>query len=190
DDAAPPDFSVPTGKELTVFGDSIVVTSTDGLTATFPGVMLDARSNRRWGDGETAVRDRLREGTVRRAVVLDFGTNAGVEAEQVQRVLETLGPRRMVVVVNLYGGSYWVPEANETLAEVVAQHPNAIVADWHSAISARPELLQADRIHPDLEGAYLYAEVVADALAELSARLTGDATRGDAALVRGRSGNG
>jgi hypothetical protein len=47
------------------------------------------------------------------------------------------------------------------------------VADWHGAISARPELLQADGIHPDLDGAYLYADVVAGAFAELSERLTG-----------------
>ncbi|WP_448073327.1 acyltransferase family protein [Georgenia yuyongxinii] len=168
------DHSMPTGGEITGFGDSIVVTSADGLEARLPGVMLDAVSNRQWPDAVTAVRDRLAEGTVRRAVFLDFGTNAGVEDPAlVRRVLDALGPDRLVVVVNLYGGSYWVPEANATLAGIVADYPNAIVADWHSAISARPELLQADGIHPDLEGAYLYADVVAGAFAQLSERLTG-----------------
>ncbi|TRW43558.1 acyltransferase family protein [Georgenia yuyongxinii] len=168
------DFSMPTGEEITGFGDSIVVTSADGLEVRFPGLMLDAVSNRQWPDAETAVRDRLADGTVRRAVFLDFGTNAGVKDEAlVRRVLDALGSDRLIVVVNLYGGSYWVPEANATLAGIVAGYPNAIVADWHGAISAHPELLQSDGIHPDLDGAYLYADVVAGAFAELSERLTG-----------------
>ncbi|WP_341360355.1 acyltransferase family protein [Georgenia sp. M64] len=168
------DRSMPTGEEITGFGDSIVVTSKDGLEYRFPGIMLDARSILQWPDGERAVRARLAEGTVRRAVFLDYGTNAGVTDEAlVRRVLDALGPDRMIVVVNLYGGSAWVPEANATLARIVADYPHAVVADWHGAISARPELLQADGIHPGIEGAHLYASVVEKAFAELSERLTG-----------------
>nr|KEP23847.1 hypothetical protein DA06_04025 [Georgenia sp. SUBG003] len=136
--------------------------------------MLDAKSIRRWSDGEAAVDARLAEGTVRRAVFLDFGTNAGIEDEAVvRRVMDKLGPQRMVVVVNLYGGSDWIPEANATLADIVSEYPNAIVADWHAAISRQPELLQSDRIHPGIEGAHLYAEVLESAFAALSERLTG-----------------
>jgi peptidoglycan/LPS O-acetylase OafA/YrhL len=172
--AAAADWSMPSGDDLTGFGDSIVVTSADGLEHRFPGVMLDAKSIRRWSDGEAAVDARLAEGTVRRAVFLDFGTNAGIEDEAVvRRVLDELGPQRMVVVVNLYGGSDWIPEANATLAEIVAEYPNAIIADWYGAISEEPELLQSDRIHPGIEGAHLYADVLASAFAALSERLTG-----------------
>jgi peptidoglycan/LPS O-acetylase OafA/YrhL len=168
------DWSMPTGEEISGFGDSIVVTSADGLEYRLPGIMLDAKSIRRWSDGEAAVDARLAEGTVRRAVFLDFGTNAGIEDEAVvHRVMDKLGPQRMVVVVNLYGGSDWIPEANATLAEIVADYPNAIIADWHGAISERPELLQSDRIHPGIEGAHLYAQVLESAFAELSERLTG-----------------
>ncbi|GAA1652909.1 acyltransferase family protein [Georgenia ruanii] len=168
-----PDRSMPTGAEITGFGDSIVVTSVDGLEARFPGIMLDARSNRQWRDGEQAVQARLAEGTVRRAVFLDFGTNAGVRDEAlVRRVLDSLGDR-LIVVVNLYGGSYWVPEANATLERIVASYPNAVVADWHAAISQQPRLLQADGIHPGIQGAHLYADVVARAFAQLSEHLTG-----------------
>ena len=52
----------------------------------------------------------------------------------------------------------------EQVDRIVADYPNVIVADWHSAIGARPELLQTDRIHPDLGGAYLYAETVRQAI--------------------------
>ncbi|HET7305416.1 MAG TPA: acyltransferase family protein [Segeticoccus sp.] len=164
------DFSVPTGKEITVFGDSLVVCSADALAVKFPGIMMDAESNRQWPDGQQAVQSRLAAGSVRRAVVLDFGTNAGVQDEGlVNDVIESLGPDRMVVLVNLYG--VWVPEGNQALARVAARHPNVIVANWHDAIAKHPELLQPDGIHPGIEGAGLYADVVGTALKRLSHRL-------------------
>ncbi|MFC4554325.1 acyltransferase family protein [Georgenia faecalis] len=168
------DLSVPTGEEITGFGDSIMVTSAHGLTAAYPGIALDALSNRQWPDGLAAVEAAVAEGTVRRAVVLDFGTNAGVrEPAVVRATLDALGPERMVVVVNLYGGSHWIPEANAALAQVVADYPNAVIADWYAAIDAAPHMLQSDGIHPDIDGGHLYAQVVTDAFAELSARLGG-----------------
>ncbi len=39
----------------------------------------------------------------RRAVVLAFGTNAGVDTDGVAKVLDALGPNRMVVLVNVMG---------------------------------------------------------------------------------------
>ena len=169
------DWSVPEGNEISGFGDSIMVTSAHGLTYRWPEISLDAESNRQWPDALTAVEGALEAGTVRRAVVLDFGTNAGVrEPEVVRAVLDALGPERMVVVVNLYGGSYWVPEANATLAEIVADYPNAIIADWYAAIDAEPGKLQSDGIHPDIEGGHLYTDVVAAAFVELSERITAE----------------
>lgn len=178
DDLGPPtvsdelDTSVPGGQEITGFGDSIMVTSAHGLTDRWPEIMLDAESNRQWPDALDAVQRRLAAGEVRRAVVLDFGTNAGVgEPEIVRSTLDALGENRLVVVVNLYGGSYWIPEANAALADVVADYPNAIIADWHSAVEDRPGMLQSDGIHPGIEGGHLYTDVVAEAFEELSARL-------------------
>jgi peptidoglycan/LPS O-acetylase OafA/YrhL len=164
------DFSMPRGKEITAFGDSLVVCSANALVDRFPGIMLDAESNRQWPAGKAAVEARLKQGTVRRAVLMDFGTNAGVhDRKLVESVLDDLGPDRMVVLVNLYG--VWVPEGNEALAAIAAKYPNVIIADWHAAISKRPDLLQADGIHPGIEGAGLYADVVKAAFRTLSKRL-------------------
>ena len=170
------DRSMPAGEDITAFGDSIVVTAKDGLEAVFPGIMIDAKSIRRWDDGLVALRAQLDAGTVRRAVLVDFGTNAGIEDEaEVREFLDLLGPERMIVVANLASTSPWIPDANAQLDAIVADYPNAVVADWHAAIAQRPALLQSDRIHPDLGGAYLYAETVRDAFAQLSERLTGTA---------------
>jgi hypothetical protein len=160
---------MPAGEEITVFGDSMVVTSLHGLTARFPGVDVQATSVLQWPDGAEVVRAALEAGTVRRAVVLAYGTNAGVRDPDLVRALITeLGPDRMVVLVSVYQYSYWVPETNARLAQIADEFDNVVLADWAGAISSRPELLQSDQIHPDVEGGHLYAEVIEEALARLA----------------------
>ncbi|MFT3945125.1 MAG: acyltransferase family protein [Ancrocorticia sp.] len=177
--------AVPSGEEITGFGDSLLVTSADGLSALYPGINLDAVSNRQWQHAEEVVSTALAQDAVRRAVVIDFGTNAGVPDDAVVRnVLDMLGPERMVVVVNLYGTSTFIEPSNQLLAEVVADYPNAILADWHAAVSAQPEMLQSDQTHPSLEGMHLFAETVAGAFQELSTRISAlgdEAPQGDEA---------
>ena len=170
--ASPPqDWSMPSGNEIDVFGDSLVVVSKNALNYYFPGVRQDAKSNRQWTDGLSEVA--RRGGDIRRAVVLDFGTNAGVSDETLASVLDTIGPNRMVVLVDLYGKASWIDEANERLRAAAATHSNVIVADWNTAIKAHLDLLQSDGIHPGITGAHLYATTIRQAMADLSTRHTG-----------------
>ena len=161
---------VPAGKDLTAIGDSLVVTSADGLSYRFPGMDFAALSNRQWGDGEQAVRDALRDKLVHDNVVLHLGTNAGVDEQALRRTLDLLGAGRNVVVMDLYVQAPFTEESNATIAEVVAAYPNVVVGRWNETISARPGDLQSDGVHPDIEGMHVYAEVVARAFDELARR--------------------
>jgi peptidoglycan/LPS O-acetylase OafA/YrhL len=166
------DWSMPSGQEIDVFGDSLIATTKGAVDYYFPGVRQDAKSNRRWSDGLAAVTARGAE--TRRAVVLAFGTNAGVNEETVVAALDVLGPNRMVVLVNLYNPkSSWINESNGTLARVASTRPNVVVADWNAAIRANLGLLQSDKVHPGIAGAHLFAKTVRAAMAELSTRHTG-----------------
>ena len=164
-------YAMPSGGEMDIFGDSIVVASINALQYYFPGIRSDARSNRQWSDGLAQVTAHSRD--LRRAVVVDFGTNAGVDEAAAKRVLDLIGPDRMVVLVTIYGRADWIDSANAALTRLAAGRDNVAVADWHAAISAHPELLQSDGIHPSITGAHLFAKTVRSALAQLSERHTG-----------------
>ncbi len=164
-------YAMPSGAEMDIFGDSIVVASINALQYYFPGIRSDARSNRQWSDGLVQVG--AHAGDLRRAVVVDFGTNAGVDEVAARRVLDLIGPKRMVVLVTIYGRATWIDSANAALARLAAGRSNVAIADWHGAISAHPELLQSDGIHPGITGAHLFAKTVRSALAQLSERHTG-----------------
>ncbi|WP_130011146.1 acyltransferase family protein [Serinicoccus sediminis] len=161
---------VPSGSDLTAIGDSLVVTSADGLTYRFPDLAFVAESNRQWGDASERVGEALEAGTVRDNVVLHLGTNAGVDADALREVLDMLGPERNVVVMDIYVQASFTESSNEALREVVADYPHAVVGEWNATISQQPETLQSDNVHPDLDGMHVYAEVVARAFDELARR--------------------
>ncbi|MBM9432972.1 acyltransferase family protein [Flaviflexus equikiangi] len=168
-ESSPQGFAMPGGEDITAIGDSLIVTSADGLEVEFPGLNFIAKSNRQWHEAPALVEAGLRDGTIRRAVILDFGTNAGIPDPQIVRdTIDLLGPDRMIVLVTIYGQSTFIESANETIRDIAADYPNVAVADWHAAISAQPHLLQADQTHPDIGGMYLFAETVRTAFETLA----------------------
>lgn len=164
-----PAGEVPSGDLISSFGDSMLYVAAPGIADSLPGIAIDAESNRQWPQIATAIREAVEAGTVREFVVIAAGTNAGVREPQIVRdTLDTLGPHRKVVLVNIYGSSYWVPESNENLDDIAAEYSNVVVADWNAAATAHPDQLQPDRIHPNMSGMALYADVITDALADVT----------------------
>ena len=109
----------------------------------------------------------------RRAVVLAFGTNAGVDVAGAEKVLDELGPNRMIVLVNVMGPFSRIEQDNAKLEAIARGRGNVAIADWASAVRAHPEQVQSDRIHPTIKGAHLFSKAVRQALADLSERNTG-----------------
>jgi len=164
-------WSMPTGAEIDGYGDSMMVGSVHALRYYFPGIRLDARSNRQWGEGLKVVSARGTD--TRRAVVLALGTNAGTDLEQARRTLDALGPDRMVVLVTLHGRINRIASDNTALKELVEGRENVVLADWDAALKGTTGQLQSDGMHPSLKGAHLYAKTIRQAFADLSARHTG-----------------
>ena len=163
--------AVPTGEEITAFGDSMMAACVPAIKDRFPGIAMDARSNRQWPEGLEHIQTALQGGKVRRAVVIALGTNAGLPEPKLREdALAALGPDRLVVVVNIHGKSRWIDSVNSDYERIVSQYPNATVADWRGAITAQPKLLQADGVHPNIKGALLFADTIKEAFAALSER--------------------
>jgi peptidoglycan/LPS O-acetylase OafA/YrhL len=164
-------WTMPTGAEIDGYGDSMMVGSVHALRYYFPGIRLDARSNRQWSEGLELVRDR--GAANRRAVVIALGTNAGTDIERARQTLDALGPERMVVLVTLHGRINRIANDNAALEELVAGRDNVALADWDAALKGTDGQLQSDGMHPSLVGAHLYAKTIRQAFADLSTRHTG-----------------
>ncbi|EAP97708.1 lipopolysaccharide modification acyltransferase [Janibacter sp. HTCC2649] len=166
-------WAMPTGNEIDGYGDSMMVGSVHALRYYFPGIRMDARSNRQWAEGLKVIS--ARGNANRRAVVLALGTNAGTDLDRARQTLDALGPDRMVVLVTLHGRISRIAADNAALKELAAGRDNVAVADWDSALNGTTGQLQSDGIHPSLIGAHLYAKTIRQAFADLSTRHTGKA---------------
>ncbi|HYF47460.1 MAG TPA: acyltransferase family protein, partial [Acidimicrobiales bacterium] len=166
--AWPPERRLPPGDHIAAFGDSVLSGAAPAIYERFPGIFIDAEPIRQWRDAPAVIEA---AGAVRPVVVLQFGTNAGLETEESQealsRVLDQLGPERRVVLVNVVGVSHWVDASNERLAEIAADHPNVAVADWHEVVEQNPALLHDDLTHPTTEGTVAYSNLLAATMRRL-----------------------
>ena len=164
-------FTMPKGTEIDAYGDSMMVGSVPALKYYFDGIRIDAKSNRRWSAGYQAV---VASGhDIRRGVILSFGTNAGIEEADLRKVLDRLGPKRMVVLMNVHLNMARAKTDNATLLRVAKDYGNVIVADWNATVVADPKLLQPDGIHPSMTGQHAYAAIARQAFADLSFAHTG-----------------
>ena len=164
-------WTMPKGSEIDAFGDSMMVGAVHALRYYLPKVRVDAKSNRKWPEAPALVT--ARGDSLRRAVVLAFGTNAGTDEKAVRRTLAAIGPDRMVVIVTVHGRFARARTDNEQLREIVKGLPNVRLAEWDAALAGTSGRLQPDGIHPSLQGFALYAKTVRQAFADLSQAHTG-----------------
>lgn len=170
-EAWPKDQPVPPGNYIVAMGDSVMSGAAPALYAKFPGIYIDAKPSRQWRDAPAIVQQMIDKGTIRNVVVLNFGTNAGfkeAESEEALRtILNMLGPKYRVVLINTVGPSYWVPSTNEKLKAISAEYSNVIVADWNTVVQEMPKLLHRDKTHPNDTGTIVYADLIAASLVKL-----------------------
>ena len=167
-DAAPDASADVPGDQITAVGDSVMLASAGGLVERLPGVDVDAEVSRSMWAGPRIVDDLAAAGRLRPYVVVALGTNGPVDAESLEHLADSVGPKRGLVLVNAYAPRDWIPGVNAELAAFAEDHNNVIVADWSSAIAPHEDLLAGDRIHPGASGGRIFADTVAAAVDELA----------------------
>lgn len=153
------------GQDLTIIGDSITVGAKDALLEKFSyltDAQIDARVSRPWAEGINIARSTQ----LKDIVVFALGTNNSAPAinqGNVDELLSIVGDRTVVLVTN-YGVADYSAN-NELFRNLAKENSNIIVADWEAEVSKDPgKYLASDNIHPNGEGAELFAQVIYDAI--------------------------
>jgi len=162
------------GTDVTAVGDSVMLASAPALQQQFPGIEVDAKVSRSVWAGPRIIDALEDSGNLREHVVVALGTNGSVDEDVLQRIADTVGRNRDLVLVNAYAPRDWIPGVNRDLQSFAAGRLGVVVADWAGAIAPHEDLLAGDRIHPGDAGGRIFAEVVEkgirDAEAERAAR--------------------
>jgi hypothetical protein len=149
-------------------GDSLEELTSPYLQRYLPGVELTV--NAVGGSNTYQIYDLFEESydPSQSVIVFDGGTNDNpaypqILAGNLQKVTEVIGDRCMVVPT-IHG--YTVngidnTGKNRVVHEFAASRPGTQTPDWAGAVTAHPELLQSDYLHPTPEGADLRARLIA-----------------------------
>ena len=97
-------------------------------------------------------------------VVIQVGNNGPVYSEDFDAIRAELEGVDHVFFINVEVPRSWEEQVNNELEVQTADWPEATVIDWQSAIAGLTEDTY-DGIHPTPEGAKIYANLVADAVA-------------------------
>lgn len=161
-----PAYTMPDGQQMVAFGDSVMLASSKGLQSVFPGITVDAETSRSMTKALGLI-DQAKsqpEGLCQ-WVLVGLATNSAVTDGQLNDILNDIGPDHVLVLINAHAPVSWVPGTNDALSNFAAAHSdNVVLVDWDATISAHPDELAGDGIHPGMSNT-LYAQAVKDAIA-------------------------
>ena len=170
---APVDPAVPGAVALKpgvlAIGESVMLGAEGGLRDTFRKVAVDAAVGRQAADIVARTQQLADAGALRETVVIHTGSNGYVERSQLKQILEAVAPAQRIVVVNVDVPREWQDPNNALIAELVAQTPNAVLADWHSRAAMSGDVHVKDGIHLTESGIAAYSEVISGALDQILA---------------------
>lgn len=158
---------LPTGDQIVAFGDSVMLAAAPALLEEFPGIDVDATVGRQMWSMPDVIEEAASAGTLRDVVVIGVGANGLISQPDLDRVLDAVGDRQLVVVTASAPRS-WIDESNVRLRETARAHRTVEVADWDATISTRLDLLAGDQVHPGPTGSALYSDEVRAALQRLA----------------------
>ena len=147
-----------------VFGDSVVLGARESLKAVMGEISIDAAVSRQPKVIAERIRARRDEKRLGPNVVIHMGTNGIVREEDLKPILEELSDRNRVVVVNVRVPRVWMKPTNEMISTLVAQYPNARLADWNSVSKGHKKYFAPDGVHLTRTGAEVFGNLINDTL--------------------------
>ena len=151
--------------DVTLVGDSVLLSCLPALQERLPGCVVDAETSRQVWDVIPVLDALEADGRLRSTVVISLGTNGAFLREEGERIVERLGPDRQILWITSYGASLtWQDETNDMIRDIAAAHENVRVVDWAAAAPGHEDWFYVDGIHPEPPGQRAYADLIADAL--------------------------
>ncbi len=166
------------GQDVLVIGDSLALSTYPWLAELMPDreVTWLAQVGRGTEQSRTALEEFAKTEALPPILIVSSGTNdldASTTELEAARILELAGPDRCVVwadVVRPESFGDGLAAVNESLLRVFTGRSNVVRVAWQALISAHPDWLAGDGIHPDQSGNQARARAFAEAAFTCSPR--------------------
>ncbi len=157
----------PSDLNVTFIGDSIGIDIAPYLKQYFPNIYIDAKVSRQFSAAKGIVQGLLDSDKLGPVVVIELGANGTISESHLRALVELIGSDRKIVFVNVQVPRSWCEGDNATLASVVPEYTNAIIADWYGASIHNSEYFYKDGVHPNNTGSPILAKLIADAVMKI-----------------------
>ena len=152
------------GKGVTAIGDSVMVDLAPYLTNMLPGIIIDGEVGRQPIYTEPVVEQLRSEGKLGDRVIIELGTNGPFTSDQLNALLDSLGPVQQIVLANTREPRPWQNVVNAILAQVAASRPNVTLIDWYDASKGHGSFFCPDGVHLEPAGCWYYAKLITKAV--------------------------
>jgi peptidoglycan/LPS O-acetylase OafA/YrhL len=159
----------PKPPPVLAIGDSVMLGAVSQLRQDVRGIEVDAAVGRPFQAGIQLIAARRAQGLLPTTVVVALGDNGWITPQQMDQLVQALGPRTSLLLVNLKEPRSWEGHDNAVLADAARRYPNVSIIDWHAASETHPDYFWDDGIHLRPLGATAYAHLLASALARTTA---------------------
>lgn len=150
--------------DVLMIGDSISVRTIPYFEQTFPYGVIDAAVNRQLYVGEDVYKYYDDMGIVGDVVVFALGTNGPASDDQLNSLIDAVGPDRQIYFITTRSPQAWVGETNDALWRAQANHDNVTVIDWYSFSDGNWQWFEGDGTHLNEEGAQAYIAMINDVI--------------------------
>jgi len=152
---------------VSAIGDSVMLGAVGGLQKDIRGLrVVDADVGLQVYAAIDILKSRRASGQLGDVEIVHLGNNGTFTKGQFDQIMRVLSGVDRVVFVNVKVPRPWEDPNNEVIAEGVKRHPKAVLVDWHSVSSDRPELFYRDGYHLRPKGQRIYADLVSSYLPE------------------------
>ncbi|QQE74584.1 acyltransferase family protein [Brevibacillus composti] len=148
------------GKGITVIGDSVMLGAEPSLKEMLPGITIDGKIGRQWSHALEIIKRLKAEGKLGQTVVLELGSNGPFTVKQMDAILEALGEKRQIILVNTRVPRPWEREVNAGLKQRADSSKAISLIDWYGASTGKDHYFAKDGVHLTVEGAKAYADLL------------------------------
>ena len=150
--------------DIVMVGDSVLLGSYDEIKNVYPDSLIDAEVSRHMGQEKEALMQFETNGQLKDIVVIAMGTNGLIYDFLAIDVLDYLKDKQVYWINNYCPNLSWQDTNNAYLEELAKQYSNLHIIDWYTQASQHPEYLSSDGIHPNQQGAKVFAELIQQAI--------------------------
>lgn len=149
-----------------LIGDSVPGDANDAFMARFPYGLNDSYISRLPRQSLEVYQGYVDQGVVGHVVVFACFSNHMVQEDDLQAIIDTVGPDKELYLVNAYVPLDWMDSENATLQAYADRYDNVHVVDWASVCTGHDdEYLWDDDTHLRPEGAEVYMQTIEDTIA-------------------------